>query len=88
MQEPESASQAIALAHDFVERWPYAASATAALVAGLLVQYLLKSDPLAEFPLVGKGGVHARRKAFVSGKAKDLYIEGYRKVSEHVHCQT
>lgn len=88
MQRPESASQAVALAHDVVERWPYAASATAALVAGLLVQYLLKSDPLAEFPVVGKGGVHARRKNFVSGKARDLYMDGYHKVCRHGHCRT
>lgn len=80
MQRPESASQAVALAQDVVERWPYAASATAALVAGLVVQYLLKSDPLAEFPVVGKGGVHSRRKTFVSGKAKDLYMDGYHKL--------
>ncbi|KXJ94825.1 cytochrome P450 [Microdochium bolleyi] len=80
MQPVESASHAVTLAQELVERWPYAASATAALVAGLLAQYLLKPDPLAGIPIVGKGGVHQRRKFFMSGRARELYFEGYQKV--------
>lgn len=57
------------------------ASATAAIViVAYVLQGLLKTDPLASFPIVGKGGRAARRKAFVGGKGRDLYIEGYRKV--------
>ncbi|KAH8651174.1 cytochrome P450 [Xylariales sp. PMI_506] len=45
---------------------------------------LLKTDPLAKFPVVGEGARSQRRKRFMSGDGKALYTEGYRKFSDRI----
>lgn len=62
------------------ERWPTVLTAVFVLTGALIYQIFLKSDPLSGIPIVGKGGKHKRRKLFVSGGARELYLEGYRKV--------
>lgn len=68
-------------------QWPYVFSTLLALAAAWLLQAALKRDPLSSLPMVGIefGNADKRRAAFVQG-AKNIYLEGYRKVS-NVSCE-
>lgn len=61
------------------QHWPSAAAALVLLVT-LLAAHVFKPDPLSEIPLVGTGSAAERRRQYVSGRATELYIEGYQKV--------
>ncbi|KAL0935965.1 ent-kaurene oxidase [Colletotrichum truncatum] len=69
---------------EMANRWPLAATALFACVVAFLLQNAFKSDPLADLPMVGTeyGGAESRRKKFLGGAAKDLYLDGYRKFKE------
>jgi hypothetical protein len=62
-------------------RWPLIAASAALLFSAWLVRVLASSSVVAKIPAVGQGSLAARQKQFNSGKAWDLYMEGYRKVS-------
>lgn len=65
-------------------QWPYVLSTILAFAAAWLLQVVLKQDPLSGLPMVGSeiGNADKRRAAFVQG-AKNMYLEGYRKASDH-----
>ncbi|KAI9903486.1 hypothetical protein N3K66_000015 [Trichothecium roseum] len=65
------------------QHWPSAAAALVLLVT-LLAAHVFKPDPLSEIPLVGTGSAAERRRQYVSGKATELYIEGYQKFKNGV----
>ncbi|KAJ0313165.1 hypothetical protein COL5a_004016 [Colletotrichum fioriniae] len=73
-----------ALFIEVAQRWPIAATAVVACAVALLLQTVLKSDPWADIPMVGTefGGSEARRKQFMNGEARNLYLNGYRKFKE------
>lgn len=68
---------------DVANRWPLAATAAFACVVGLVLQNVLKTDPWADLPMVGTefGGTESRRRKFLEGSARDLYLDGYKKAS-------
>lgn len=56
-------------------------SVLAACIAIFSLRVLRRETQLSSIPAVGNAaGNKARRKEFLSGKARDLYIEGYKKV--------
>ncbi|KAL2760205.1 hypothetical protein ACRALDRAFT_2038897 [Sodiomyces alcalophilus JCM 7366] len=59
--------------------WPAVAVSIITVSVALVLQWLLRADPLATVPVVGEGNKASRRKQFVSGRASALYSEGYRK---------
>jgi cytochrome P450 len=61
-------------------RWPLIAASAALLFSAWLVRVLASSSVVAKIPAVGQGSLAARQKQFNSGKAWDLYMEGYRKL--------
>ncbi|KAK1976984.1 cytochrome P450 [Colletotrichum cereale] len=61
-----------------LQHWPAAAASLVFVVFALLAQRWLAADPLADVPVVGKGGKWARRRDFLQGKAEQLYMDGYR----------
>ncbi|KAK1999549.1 cytochrome P450 [Colletotrichum falcatum] len=65
-------------------RWPVAATMLLAIAFAFIVQSVFKNDPLTAIPVVGTeyGGKESRRKRFVDGGAKNLYLDGYRKFKE------
>ncbi|KAK2016757.1 cytochrome P450 [Colletotrichum eremochloae] len=65
-------------------RWPVAATALLAFAFAFIVQSVFKPDPLSQIPIVGAeyGGQESRRKKFVDGGAKNLYLDGYKKFKE------
>ncbi|KAI8242301.1 Cytochrome P450 monooxygenase ATR2 [Colletotrichum sp. SAR 10_99] len=69
---------------ELANRWPIAATAVFACVVAVLLQSVLKSDPWADLPMIGTefGGAESRRKKFLSGSAKDMYLEGYKRFKE------
>lgn len=69
------------LSSSFPQHWPAAAASVVFVTVVLLAQYLFKIDHLANVPFVGEGGEAARRQQFATGKATELYKEGYRKAS-------
>ncbi|UQC79553.1 cytochrome P450 [Colletotrichum lupini] len=73
-----------ALFIEVAQRWPVAATALFACAVAYLLQIVLKSDPWADIPMVGTefGGSEARRKQFMNGEARNLYLRGYRKVRQ------
>lgn len=73
-----------ALFIEVAQRWPVAATALFACAVAYLLQAVLKSDPWADIPMVGTefGGSEARRKQFMNGEARNLYLNGYRKVRQ------
>lgn len=68
---------------EVANRWPVAATALIACAVAYLLQTVFKNDPWASIPLVGAeiGGQESRRKKFMNGEARSLYLEGYKKVS-------
>ncbi|KAF4782347.1 cytochrome P450 [Colletotrichum scovillei] len=73
-----------ALFIEVAQRWPVAATALFACAVAYLLQTVWKSDPWADIPMVGTefGGSEARRKQFMNGEARNLYLKGYRKFKE------
>ncbi|KAF4813289.1 Cytochrome P450 monooxygenase ATR2 [Colletotrichum tropicale] len=69
---------------ELANRWPIAATAVFACVVAVLLQSVLKSDPWADLPMIGTefGGAESRRKKFLSGSAKDMYLDGYKRFKE------
>ena len=65
---------------EITARWAYTATTAAALLAGFLFRRLLAQDTLAGIPAVGEGSAEQRRKFFISGRSKELYYEGKKKV--------
>lgn len=67
---------------DTINRWPIAATAFVTCVAAYFMQIVFSNDGWAGIPMVGTeyGGPANRRKMFVNGEAKNLYLGGYRKV--------
>ncbi|EFQ30219.1 cytochrome P450 [Colletotrichum graminicola] len=63
---------------------PTAAAGLVFVVFALIVQRLLFADPLANVPYTGEGKRSERRKQFMQGKARQLYIDGYRKFKDSV----
>ncbi|KAJ0158815.1 Ent-kaurene oxidase [Colletotrichum tanaceti] len=65
-------------------RWPVAATALFACAVAFLLQTLFKNDPWASIPLVGAelGGQESRRRKFMNGEARNMYLEGYKKFKE------
>ncbi|KAK1983621.1 cytochrome P450 [Colletotrichum cereale] len=65
-------------------RFPVAATVLLACAFAFIVQSVFKHDPLSEIPIVGveHGGQESRRKKFVDGGAKNLYLDGYRKFKD------
>jgi len=65
-------------------RWPIAATVLLAFAFAFVVQSVFKHDILSGIPVVGTeyGGQESRRKKFVDGGAKNLYLEGYKKFKE------
>ncbi|KAK2026053.1 cytochrome P450 [Colletotrichum zoysiae] len=65
-------------------RWPVAATVSLAFAFAFVVQSVFKHDPLSKIPIVGAeyGGQESRRKKFVNGGAKNLYLDGYNKFKE------
>ncbi|TDZ61446.1 Cytochrome P450 monooxygenase ATR2 [Colletotrichum trifolii] len=63
---------------------PAATAGVVFLVFVWLAQSWLKVDPLANVPVMGKGGQLSRRKQFVMGKGVDFYTEGYRKFKDSI----
>lgn len=65
-------------------RWPIAATVLLAFAFAFVVQSVFKHDVLSGIPVVGTeyGGQESRRKKFVDGGAKNLYLEGYKKFKE------
>ncbi|KAF6835727.1 ent-kaurene oxidase [Colletotrichum plurivorum] len=72
------------IVEEMASRWPLATTAVLACVVGVLLQAVFKSDPWADLPMVGTefGGSESRRRKFLGGGAKDLYLDGYRKFKE------
>ncbi|GKT57654.1 cytochrome P450 [Colletotrichum tofieldiae] len=64
----------------FSQHWPAATAGLVFVLFALLAQSWFTVDPLANVPVVGKGGRWARRKQFLHGKGNQLYIDGYRQV--------
>lgn len=66
-----------------VSQWPVFATAILTCVAVFLMQTVLKSDGWSGIPMVGTeyGGPSARRNKFMQGESRNLYLDGYRKVS-------
>ncbi|KAI9146717.1 Cytochrome P450 monooxygenase ATR2 [Paramyrothecium foliicola] len=64
-----------------INKMPLVTSVILACVAVLCMQIALSSEKWAGIPIVGTqhGGSASRRKKFVAGEAKNLYLEGYRK---------
>lgn len=64
------------------KQWLVAATACIACVAAFLLQTVFKHDPFADIPIVGTeyGGSESRRREFMNGGAKSLYLNGYKKV--------
>ncbi|KZL82211.1 cytochrome p450 [Colletotrichum incanum] len=69
---------------EVTRRWPVAATALVACALVFIVQGVFKSDPIANIPMVGLeyGGQESRRKKYVNGEAKNLYLNGYQKFKE------
>ncbi|KAJ0346899.1 hypothetical protein COL26b_007761 [Colletotrichum chrysophilum] len=69
---------------ELANRWPIAATAVFACVVAVLLQSVLKSDPWADLPMIGTefGGAESRRKKFLSGSAKDMYLDGYKRFKD------
>ncbi|OHF00854.1 cytochrome P450 [Colletotrichum orchidophilum] len=69
---------------EMAQRWPVAATVLFTCAVALLLQTVMKSDPWADIPMVGTefGGSEARRKRFMNGEARNLYLDGYRKFKE------
>ncbi|KAK1561457.1 cytochrome P450 [Colletotrichum navitas] len=67
-----------------LSQWPGAALGLAFVVLALLMQRWLTSDPLANVPVMGKGGKWARRKEFFLGKGPDFYKEGYKQFKDSI----
>ncbi|KZL83889.1 cytochrome p450 [Colletotrichum incanum] len=69
---------------DVAHRWPVAMTTLLACVFAFILQMALKSDPLANIPIVGAeyGGQEKRRKKFMCGEAMNLYLDGYKKFKE------
>ncbi len=65
----------------FVERWPVILTSLLALFLALIVSNVLRSNPLANVPLVGEdlGNAEKRRKEYLKN-GKNLYLTGYKKV--------
>lgn len=74
---------------ELANRWPIAATAVFACVVAVLLQSVLKSDPWADLPMIGTefGGAESRRKKFLSGSAKDMYLDGYKRVGNSIARQ-
>ncbi|OLN88210.1 Ent-kaurene oxidase 1 [Colletotrichum chlorophyti] len=81
-----TASSAVdsALLIEVANRLPMAAVALFACVAAILLQTALKADPWSDIPMIGTeyGGSESRRKKFMNGEARNLYLDGYRKFKE------
>ncbi|GKT48263.1 cytochrome P450 monooxygenase ATR2 [Colletotrichum spaethianum] len=62
-------------------RWPVVATTLLACAFALVLQTAFKTTHLADLPLVGAeyGGKESRRKKFMNGEAKNLYLDGYKK---------
>ncbi|TEA21373.1 Cytochrome P450 monooxygenase ATR2 [Colletotrichum sidae] len=72
------------LIEDLASKWPLAATALFACFAALLLQGVLKSDPMSDLPMAGTeiGDWETRRKKFLNGSARQMYLDGYRKFKE------
>ncbi|TKW52980.1 Ent-kaurene oxidase [Colletotrichum tanaceti] len=66
----------------FSRHWPAATAGVVFVVFALLAQSWLAADPLANVPVVGKGGRWARRKQYFQGQGTQLYIDGYKKFKD------
>ncbi|KAK3385238.1 cytochrome P450 [Podospora didyma] len=60
------------------EKLPLVLSTVGAFLVVVILQYLLKGNPIAKIPIVGQhlGSDEKRRQAFLM-RARDLYVEGY-----------
>ncbi|KAK2006744.1 cytochrome P450 [Colletotrichum eremochloae] len=67
-----------------LQHWPTAAAGLIFVVFALLAQRWLTADPLADVPVVGKGGRWARREQFLQGKGFQLYVDGYKQFKDSV----
>lgn len=67
-----------------VNRWPMAATVLIACIFAFLMQVVFKNDRWPGIPMVGTeyGGSGSRRRRFLNGGAKSLYLNGYRKVRQ------
>ncbi|GJC96681.1 cytochrome P450 [Colletotrichum higginsianum] len=70
----------------FSKHWPTATAGVIFVVFALLAQSWLAVDPLADVPVVGKGGRWARRKQYLQGQGNQLYIDGYKQVQKDTIC--
>lgn len=71
----------MSIIHDEIAaRWPCAATTAVVLLTGFVLRRLLAPDTLAGIPIVGEGSAEQRRKFFISGRSKELYYEGKKKV--------
>jgi hypothetical protein len=63
------------------DRWPILSTVLVSFFAAVLLQTVLKGNPVANIPVIGKeiGDEEKRRLAYLGG-AKRLYAEGYQKV--------
>ncbi|KZL63086.1 cytochrome p450 [Colletotrichum incanum] len=66
------------------QHWPTATAGLVFVVFALLAQSWFTVDPLANVPVVGKGGRWARRKQYLHGKGNQLYIDGYRQFKDSI----
>ncbi|WYZ35209.1 hypothetical protein EsH8_I_001485 [Colletotrichum jinshuiense] len=84
MNATASAAVDSTLVVEMANRWPVAATALIACVAAFLLQTVFKIDPFADIPMVGTeyGGSESRRKKFMNGEARNLYLNGYRRFKE------
>ncbi|KAK3321804.1 cytochrome P450 [Apodospora peruviana] len=71
-----------ALAQAVVDKLPLIFSTLGVLVAVILLQNVLQGNPLSSFPVIGAelDGDEKRRQAYMV-KARDLYVDGYKKSS-------
>ncbi|KZL75866.1 cytochrome P450 [Colletotrichum tofieldiae] len=85
MNNKSSPAGDIILLIETAQRWPIGATALLACFFVFIVQTALKSDHLANIPIVGAeyGGQEKRRRKFMSGEAMNLYLDGYKKFKEH-----
>ncbi|CCF35728.1 cytochrome P450 [Colletotrichum higginsianum] len=68
----------------FSKHWPTATAGVIFVVFALLAQSWLAVDPLADVPVVGKGGRWARRKQYLQGQGNQLYIDGYKQFKDSI----
>jgi hypothetical protein len=62
------------------EKLGFTSTSVVLILTAILLQKLFQADKLSGIPILGEGGIAKRRKLFVSGAARDMYREGYKKV--------